>query len=239
MTIASHRLFALFFCTLLLAGSAQAAPAITDPVKAGYDLAVRMDQVDTSQDSYSEAVMSINRGGKVLTRSFKTYSKHFGKDGKDEYSLIVFDRPADVNGTKYLVWSYRGLEQDDDMWVYLPAESLVRRISGSSKFASFMRRDLSNEDIQNLDDVDEYDYLLQGEENVDGIDCYVLERTPKKGKETQYSRQVQWVRKDTLLRLRADYYDKKDRLVKKLFFSRQEKIDGIWAVTQMRVERPR
>ena len=41
MTIASHRLFALFFCTLLLAGSAQAAPAITDPVKAGYDLAVR------------------------------------------------------------------------------------------------------------------------------------------------------------------------------------------------------
>lgn len=75
-------------------GSAQAAPAITDPVKAGYDLAVRMDQVDTSQDSYSEAVMSINRGGKVLTRFFKTYSKHFGKDGKDEYSLIVFDRPA-------------------------------------------------------------------------------------------------------------------------------------------------
>ena len=224
MTIASHRLFALFLCTLLLAGSAQAAPAITDPVKAGYDLAVRMDQVDTSQDSYSEAVMSINRGGKVLTRSFKTYSKHFGKDGKDEYSLIVFDRPADVNGTKYLVWSYRGLEQDDDMWVYLPAESLVRRISGSSKFASFMRSDLSNEDIQNLEDVDEYDSLLQGEENVDGSDCYILERTPKKGKETQYSRQVQWVRKDTLLRLRADYYDKKDRLVKKLFFSRQEKI---------------
>ena len=74
MTIASHRLFALFFCTLLLAGSAQAAPALTAPVKAGYDLAVRMDQVDTSQDSYSEAVMSINRGGKVLTRSFKTYS---------------------------------------------------------------------------------------------------------------------------------------------------------------------
>ena len=68
------------------------------------------------------------------------------------------------------------------MWVYLPAESLVRRISGSSKFASFMRSDLSNEDIQNLDDVDEYDYLLQGEENVDGIDCYVLERTPKRGK---------------------------------------------------------
>ena len=30
MTIASHRLFALFLCTLLLAGSAQAAPAITD-----------------------------------------------------------------------------------------------------------------------------------------------------------------------------------------------------------------
>lgn len=236
MTTALTRLFSLFFCSLLFAGSAQAAPATTDPVKAGYDLAVQMDEVDTSQDSYSDAVMSINRNGKVLTRSFKTYSKHFGKDSKDEYSLIVFDKPTDVNGTKYLVWSYRGLDQDDDMWIYLPAENLVRRISGSSKFASFMRSDLSNEDIQNLDDVDEYDYLLKGEETVDGIDCYVLERTPKKGKDTQYSRQVQWVRKDTLLRLRADYYDKKNRLVKKLHFPHQEKIDGIWTVTRMRVE---
>ena len=51
MTIASHILFALFLSTQLLAGSAQAAPAITDPVKAGYDLAVRMVEVDTSQDS--------------------------------------------------------------------------------------------------------------------------------------------------------------------------------------------
>ena len=101
-----------------------------------------MDQVDTSQDSYSEAVMSINRGGKVLTRSFKTYSKHFGKDGKDEYSLIVFDRPADVNGTKYLVWSYRGLEQDDDMWVYLPA-ILLGMASGAQNFWVFAKERLN------------------------------------------------------------------------------------------------
>ena len=93
MTIASHRLFALFFCTLLLAGSAQAAPAITDPVKAGYDLAVRMDQVDTSQDSYSEAVMSINRGGKVLTRSFKTYSKARRRQ-RHQISRLELPRPG-------------------------------------------------------------------------------------------------------------------------------------------------
>ena len=159
-----HRLLCLFLSlTLALSLSTKvfADPAKHDPAKDGYDLAVAMDNVDTSNDSYSEAVMTITRGSKTLKRIFKTYSKHFGKDGKDEYSLLVFDKPADVNGTKYLVWSYRGLDKDDDMWVYLPAESLVRRISGSSKFASFMRSDLSNEDIQNLDDVDEYDSMAK------------------------------------------------------------------------------
>ena len=33
------------------------------------------------------------------------------------------------------------------MWVYMPAESLVRRISGGSKKGSFMRSDYANEDI--------------------------------------------------------------------------------------------
>ena len=34
------------------------------------------------------------------------------------------------------------------MWVYLPAESLVRRISGGGQKGAFMRSDMANEDIE-------------------------------------------------------------------------------------------
>jgi outer membrane lipoprotein-sorting protein len=220
---------------LLLAGPATAADMT------GYDIAVKMDNVDSSKDSYSEAVMTINSEGKTLTRVLKTYSKrHYTAAGKKDkqLSLIVFDKPTDVAGTKYLVWSYEGLGKEDDMWVYLPAENLERRISGSNKYASFMRSDLSNEDIQELDDVDEYTYTLKGSETVDGVDCYILERTPKPGKNTQYSKQVQWVRKDNFLRQKGDYYDKKGKLIRKFSCLKNEKIDDIWTVTRLKVERP-
>jgi hypothetical protein len=225
---------------MIVLSSASLAILISLPVRAaeepltGRDLALLMDQVDDSDDSVSEALMTITRGDKTLTRSFSTYSKVYGDD---ERSLIVFGEPADVKDTKYLVWSYFGLDKTDDIWVFLPAESLVRRISGSSKHASFMRSDLANEDIQNNDDVEEYDYVLHGSEVIDGIDCYVLERIPKPEKDTQYSRQMQWVRKDNLLRLKSNCYNKKNQLIKTFYFDKSELIDDIWTVTKLRIER--
>lgn len=208
-----------------------------DPAKAGYAIAVKVDQVDTSKDSYSEGMMTIHRNNQTLNRSFRTYTKHFPTDGRDdEYNLFIFDKPADVKGTKYLIWCYEGIKKDDDMWIYLPAESLVRRISGSSKTASFMRSDLSNEDVQDMDDVDEYTYKLVGSEVVDGLDCYILERYPKPEKQTQYSKQVMWINKDTWIRHKCDYYDKKGKLIKKAFFSDVQKIDGIWTAMKVRFE---
>ncbi|PIE63780.1 MAG: outer membrane lipoprotein-sorting protein [Desulfobacterales bacterium] len=203
----------------------------------GHEIAMKMDAVDTSSDSVSRAVMSITRGKKQLTRSFITYSKVFD-NGKEERSLIKFDKPADISGVKYLIWSYDGLEKEDDIWTYLPSESLLRRISGSSRYASFMRSDLANEDIQNYDDVEEYTYNLLGSEVVDGIDCYILERIPKPEKDTQYSKEKQWVRKDIWLRRKSEFYDKRDKLLKTAQYEKVENIDGIWTVTRMRLQTP-
>jgi outer membrane lipoprotein-sorting protein len=72
---------------------------------------------------------------------------------------------------------------------------------------------------------------------VDGIDCYVLVRRPKEKKDTQYSKHVQWVRKDNLLRYKVEYYDKKDKLLKTMYFDACELIDGIWTNTKLRVEK--
>ncbi|MCR5260036.1 MAG: outer membrane lipoprotein-sorting protein [Desulfovibrio sp.] len=221
-------LLALSFLTPAFAG---------DPAADGHALAVRMDEVDNSRDSLSVGEMTIERDGKKLLRTFDLYTLQVKPGKEEEHVLFVFNKPADVKGTKYLEWTYEGNAKEDDLWVYLPAESMVRRISGSSKQASFMRSDMTNEDLESLDDVEEFTYELKGEETMLGIDCWVLVRYPKPGKNTGYSKMVQWVRKDNLLRRRMDYYDKKGKMIKTMYFDECRVIDGIPTVTKSRVVR--
>lgn len=46
-------------------------------------------------------------------------------------SRALFDWPADVKGTKLLLWTHK--KSDDDRWLYLPAVKRVKRIGASSK----------------------------------------------------------------------------------------------------------
>ncbi|MCK4467954.1 MAG: outer membrane lipoprotein-sorting protein, partial [Desulfobacterales bacterium] len=168
----------------------------TSPIEAeqltGRDIALKMDAVDMSFDSKRTAIMVINRKGRKLVRKMESFSKKFGPD---ERRLIRFIEPPDVRGIMYLTWSYEDIEKDDDMWVFLPAESLVRRISGGGKKGSFMRSDFANEDIEKKE-VDDDEHKLLRSEEFSGVDCYVVERLSKKQKDTNYSQRVVWVRKD-------------------------------------------
>ena len=112
----------------------------TSPIEAeqltGRDIALKMDAVDTSMDSKRTAIMVINRKGQKLVRKMESCNKKYGPD---ERGLIKFVEPPDARGIMYLTWSYEDIERDDDMWVFLPAESLVRRISGGGKKGSATR----------------------------------------------------------------------------------------------------
>jgi len=127
----------------------------------GRDIALKMDAVDTSKDYKRTAVMVINRKGQKLVRKMKSCNKKYGPD---ERGLIKFIEPPDVRGIMYLTWSYEDIERDDDMWVFLPAESLVRRINGGGKKGSFMRSDFANEDIEKREADDDEHRLLRSEE---------------------------------------------------------------------------
>ena len=110
----------------------------------GRDVALKADQVDTSRTSDMSMAMIIKRGDQQLVRFMAMKKKKFPDSEKQH---IRFLEPGDIRNTAYLTWSYRDINKDDDMWVYMPAESLVRRISGGSKKGSFMRSDYANEDI--------------------------------------------------------------------------------------------
>ncbi|RLB88057.1 MAG: outer membrane lipoprotein-sorting protein [Deltaproteobacteria bacterium] len=200
----------------------------------GRDIALRMDAVDTSKDYKRTAIMVINRKGQKLVRKMESCNKKYGPD---ERGLIKFIDPPDVRGIMYLTWSYEDVERDDDMWVFLPAESLVRRISGGGKKGSFMRSDFANEDIEKRE-VDDEHRLLRSEK-FSGVDCYVVERVSKKQKDTNYSKRITWVRKDIWLPMKIEYFNKREKHIKTGIYGGFKEIKGIWTITKIMVETPR
>ena len=201
----------------------------------GRDIALKMDAVDTSQNGKRTAIMVINRKGQKLVRKMESFAKKYGAD---ERGLIKFVDPPDSRGIMYLTWSYEDIEKDDDMWVFLPAESLVRRISGGGKKGSFMRSDFANEDIEKRE-VDDDEHKLLRYEEFSGVDCYVVERIAKKQKDTNYSKRIVWVRKDTWLPMKVEYYNKKGKHFKTAIYGGFKEIKGIWTVTKIMAETPR
>jgi outer membrane lipoprotein-sorting protein len=217
------------FLIVLFRGSALAAELT------GREIALKMDAVDTSLDSRRTAIMVINRKGQKLVRKMESCKKKYGQD---ERGLIRFVEPPDVRGIMYLTWSYEDVERDDDMWVFLPAESLVRRISGSGKKGSFMRSDFANEDIEKKE-VDDDEHKLLRSEGFSGVNCYVVERLSKKQKDTNYSKRIVWVRKDTWLPMKIEYYNKRGKHFKTAIYGGFKEIKGIWTVTKIMTETPR
>ncbi|MDR3088839.1 MAG: outer membrane lipoprotein-sorting protein [Desulfobulbaceae bacterium] len=214
-----------FFCALV--GHAAFAVALT-----GRDVAVKVDEADACTSSDMAIVMVIQRGGQTLERIMSVRKKKFTDMEKQR---IRFLEPPDVRDTAYLTWSYKDFKKDDDMWVYLPAQSLTRRISGGGKKGAFMRGDYANEDMSRRE-VDEDAYTMLTDEKLAGVDCHVIEARPVFPDKTNYSKRVIWVRKDFWLPTKIDYYDQNETLMKELVFGGFKEIQGIWTATRQRMK---
>ena len=189
------------------------------------------DRPDGNDRTMTMTMRLVNKRGKERLRKMKLFSKDYGKDDK---SLFYFDYPGDVKGTGFLSWGYDNPDRDDDRWLYLPALKRAKRISGASKNDSFMGSDMTYDDMGNRS-VDEDEHRLLGEETVEGHSCWVIESVPK-DKKYQYSKVVQWYRKDALVSLKGEFYDRQGKLLKTMQRSGIEKIDGYWVTRTTVVE---
>ena len=101
-----------------------------------------------------------------------------------------------------------------------------------------MRSDFANEDIEKKEIDDDEHKLLRSEE-FSGVDCYVVERIAKKQKDTNYSKRVVWVRKDTWLPMKVEYYNKRGKHFKTAIYGGFKEIKGICTFTKIMAETPR
>ncbi len=143
--------------------------------------------------------------------------------------VIVFHRPASVEGTRFLVAENE--DRDDDQWIYLPSLDRVRRIAGSEGGESFMGTDFTYDDLKTRD-VDEDRHELLREEEFGGRECYVVESIPKDPDDSQYSKRVQWVAKDIWIPMKIELYDKSEDLLKVNTVEEVDQVQGYWTIME-------
>jgi hypothetical protein len=197
-----------------------------------------MEKVDARNDGDNQTadmeMVLIDKRGQERIREIRTFSKDMGKD---TFRLMFFISPADVRETGFLTYDYDNPERDDDQWLYLPALKKTKRIASSDKRGSFMGSDLNYSDMTSRN-LEEYDFSLKDELDVQGNPAWLIESIPRTKKiieETGYSKSLLFVRKDNFYVIRAIHWVKDGGYLKYVDVKQLEQIDGIWMGTEMHV----
>ncbi|MDR2597101.1 MAG: outer membrane lipoprotein-sorting protein [Treponema sp.] len=164
-------------------------------------------QMDTIS-SRSRMVITA-KDGSTTERVIDQYSKD-GPNGAR--TVIVFQRPSNVAGTRFLTMDNAG--GSSDRWIYLPSLGKVRRIAASESGGSFMGTDFSYDDISTMDrDISLDTHTLLREETLNGKACYVIQSVPKDSS-FQYSKIIAWIDKTSFLIYKSEMYNRREELAK-------------------------
>ena len=201
-----------------------------------------MEKVDARDEGDNRTadmeMILIDKNDKQRIRKIATFSKD---KGEDTLQLMFFLAPADVKDTAFLTWDYDDPDKDDDQWLYLPALRKTKRIASSDKDGSFMGSDLNYSDMtdRNLED---YDFTLKKEMEVDGVKTWLIESIPRSKKvikETGYKKSLLFVRQDNYFVIRGVNWVKDGGYLKYMDVKKLELIDNIWVATEMHVTKKR
>ena len=194
---------------LLCCGTAITANADTDK---GLAISQEADKRNSGfVDFRAELTMRIvnTQGGESLRKlDIKTLE---GVEEGDK-TITIFTFPKDIRGSGFLTHTKK--TTNDDQWLYLPSIKRVKKISSKNKRSPFFGSEFAFEDLSSQE-VEKYTYHYLNDEVVDGLDSYVIQRTPN-DPESAYSKLIVWMDKEHLQIRKIDYYDRKEALLKTL-----------------------
>ncbi len=211
---------------ILLLAAAASAWAIT-----GREVAENVENRDSGDTTHALVQMRlVDADGDAKDRVIEQY----GREENDLMrNVIIFHRPASVEGTRFLTIEREG--RDDDQWIYLPALDRVRRIAGGEGDDAFMGTDFTYNDLEGRD-IEEYNYELLREEQVGDWNTYVVETEPKPETDSQYSKLVQYVDRNSWIPVKIEFYDQDGNLLKVNQVHRMERVQGYWTIIENSME---
>ncbi len=205
-----------------------ATPALAEtPEEKGFAIAARSDRSDRGfVDSEVTSTMILrNSQGKESKRVLFQRILEVQDESVGDKGILVFQSPADVNGTALL--SHAHILDPDDQWLYLPALKRVKRISSKNKSGPFVGSEFAFEDFTSQE-LNKYKYKYLREEvclNAPSLTCDVLERYPQY-EFSGYTKQIAWVDQKDFQSRKVEFYDRKDELLKTLTFEDYKHYDG-------------
>lgn len=220
------------------AGAAVCAAAIdtvVPPAERGRAIAKEVERREQGfGDTVTELTMTLsNNEGRERSRRLTWQTLEVNEPNEGDRSLTVFHEPRDIEGTAFL--SHTHIDRDDDQWLYLPALKRVKRIASSNKSSAFVGSEFAYEDLLSVE-VENFDFLWLRDEACGEWQCHVVERRPRYDN-SGYSRQVVWIDQSEFRPMKIEYYDKKERLQKKLVFENYRRyLDRYWRAHLMRMD---
>lgn len=188
------------------------------------------DRIKAKTVSTRSRMVLAAKDGSESERLIDQYSSDSDKGNR---TIIVFQRPASVSGTRFL--TLENSKGNDDRWIFLPSLGKVRRIASAEGSGSFMGTDLSYDDISSADrevSLDRHTYIRQ--ETLNGRPCHVIESVPNDSS-YQYSKMISWIDEETLVSWKIELFDKKGSLVKVLEVLETKKVQNRITPTRTRM----
>jgi outer membrane lipoprotein-sorting protein len=212
---------------LVASGTMSATPSTATDTAAAQGLAIAQeeDRRESGFGDYSSHLEMTLRtaDGKEAHRDMRLLDLEVAGDG--DKSLTIFDVPKDVEGTALLTWSHK--IADDDVWLYLPSLSRVKRIASNNKSGAFMGSEFAFEDITSQEP-EKFTYRYLRDEPLDGKDCTVVEQVPAYAN-SGYTKQIVWRDKSDYRIQKIEYYDRRNELLKtSRLFDYQRYLERIW-----------
>jgi hypothetical protein len=183
-------------------------------------------QSDARSQRYEGLLQVFDARGRISDKRW-TFER-LGSHGQSR-AVLRFTSPPEVKGVALLVVNHP--DRASDQWMWTPAIERDRRIALQDRSTRFFGTDFSFEDLEERD-VDQYEYTMLGEETVGGAPCWKIRSVPVKGRSSQYTHSLVWVRKDHYTLARVESYIG-DEAVRRLDYSDVAPVQGIWTARRL------
>lgn len=141
------------------------------------------------------------KDGSERKRALKILSKNTDNKARTKVTLTA---PKEVKGQAFLFVERAG---DDDVWMFLPAFGVTRRIAGGQKKGAFLGSHFSYADFESRD-LKDGTYKKLKDEKIGKHPAYVIEAKPSAKNDSDYDRIVVYVRKSDFITLKAKFFTK-------------------------------
>ncbi len=154
------------------------------------------------ESSQSEMEMKVVRPSWERTITFKTWSKG------TTFSMVLILSPARDKGQSFL-------KSRNDMWSWNPTINRMIKMPPSMMSQGWMGSDYSNDDMMKESSlVTEFTHKILRKEQVDNMECWVIELIPTDESSVVWGKLVMWISTKDYFEMKSEFYDEDMELVK-------------------------